>query len=57
MTHAQLHELSNKGKTGVGNGFRAKALNEDVELLIGQLDTLLTYLTMQDVTLLYNIFQ
>lgn len=44
------------GETCVGNGFRATAIDDGVEVVCGKIETLLTYLSMRDVTQLHTAF-
>ena len=55
MTQDELLKKSMAGHTGVGNGFRATAL-ERVEVVSGSLDTLFSTLTMEDVRSLHLRF-
>ena len=55
MTQDQLLKKSMAGQTGVGNGFRATAL-ERVEVVSGSLDTLFSTLAMQDIRSLHLRF-
>ena len=55
MTREQLLDLSRRGETCVGNGFRATALVE-TEVVTGSLQTLFSYVSISELKSLWSAF-